>query len=362
MMIHLTAERVDVDPFWAERRGVRPRSVFVRGDAPIVVQHGEPRHQACTVAPHSAGTKPLFTKVVHPGARMVIDERQTLSASIPFPDLSTPNEDVHALAELMAGRRVAVLTGAGISTESGIPDYRGAGTRRRAKHPIQYRTFLDSEAGRKRYWARAVIGWPRLTAARPNAAHLALVTMEAQGRTTGLITQNVDRLHRRAGSRDVIELHGALHDVVCLNCGAIEPREGVQARLLARNPGLDHAPARLNPDGDAELPDEAITGFELVDCQKCRGILKPHVVFFGESVPRPRVQAALSRVDRADVLLVAGSSLEVFSGFRFVKRARETNKPVALVNIGPTRADPLAQLRVTGRLGDVLPRLVPLLA
>lgn len=287
---------------------------------------------------------------------------ETLSASVPLPDISTPPEAIHRLAELLAGRRVAVLTGAGLSTESGIPDYRGAGTRRRAKKPIQYRTFVDSEAGRKRYWARAMIGWPRLTSAQPNAAHLALVTMETQGRTAGLITQNVDRLHHRAGSRDVIELHGALHDVVCLSCRAMEPREGVQARLLERNPDFDHASVRINPDGDAELPDEAIAGFKPVDCEKCGGILKPDVVFFGERVPRPRVQAAMHLVDRADVLLVAGSSLEVFSGFRFVKRACETNKPVALVNIGPSRADPLADVRITGRVGDVLPRLVPLVA
>lgn len=251
--------------------------------------------------------------------------------------------------------KTAVLTGAGCSTESGIPDYRGPGTRRRARNPVQYRQFVESAAWRQRYWARAVLGWERFIAARPNAAHHALAQLEAAGKLTGLITQNVDRLHQAAGSRGVVELHGALHEVVCLDCRWIGTRAEVHGELLARNPGWTEREAELAPDGDAELED--VSGFRVVDCPVCGGPIKPHVVFFGESVPLERVDRAWSMVNDADLLLVVGSSLTVFSGYRFVKGAARRGIPVAILNLGPTRGDPQASLRVDAVAGEVLPVL-----
>ena len=262
---------------------------------------------------------------------------------------------IPALAELLRGRRVAVLTGAGCSTESGIPDYRGPETRRRARNPIQYRAFRDDPTTRQRYWARSLVGWPRIRDARPNPAHLALASLERAGLLTGLITQNVDRLHHRAGQRGVEELHGALAEVVCLGCGAIEDREALQRRLHALNPDASHSATELAPDGDAEL--EPTRPFVVPGCTRCGGVLKPHVVFFGEGVPRDRVDRAFAAVDAADALLVVGSSLAVFSGFRFVRHAARTGRPVAMVNLGPTRADDLTRVRVDAHAATVLPEL-----
>ncbi|MCG8420602.1 MAG: NAD-dependent protein deacetylase [Proteobacteria bacterium] len=262
------------------------------------------------------------------------------------------------LTDALRHRRVVALTGAGCSTESGIPDYRGPGTRRRARNPVQYREFVSDAMARKRYWARSVVGWPRLSQALPNAAHRALAVMEQSGIVRGLITQNVDRLHHAAGSNHIVELHGALAEVRCLTCGAIEPRDSVQKRLLALNPGWHEQRAELAPDGDAELPTESIERFRVAACQACAGILKPDVVFFGESVPREVVVDAWRLFDEGDALLVIGSSLAVFSGYRFVRRAAERNMFLAIVNIGPTRGDSLAHLRVSGRAGEVLSRLV----
>jgi NAD-dependent SIR2 family protein deacetylase len=266
-------------------------------------------------------------------------------------------DDLEALVGLLRGRRVAVLTGAGCSTESGIPDYRGPGTRARARNPIQHRAFVGDAAMRARYWARSAIGWPRFSKARPNAAHLALAELEARGAIAGLVTQNVDRLHHEAGSHSVVELHGALADVRCLDCGAREGRADLQARLLAANPGFVDRSFEIAPDGDAELPAEAVAGFVVPGCLACGGVLKPDVVFFGDNVPRPRVDASYAMVDEAEVLLVVGSSLTVFSGYRFVLRARERGIPVAIVNLGETRGDPHATIRVDARAGDVLPVL-----
>lgn len=271
------------------------------------------------------------------------------------------NGDIEAalerLVELLGGRRLSVLTGAGISTESGIPDYRGPGTLGRARNPIQYQAFLSDPDARRRYWARSVLGWPRMVAARPNPAHLALVELESAGLVHGIITQNVDRLHHAAGSRGVVELHGALSEVVCLACGALEARSALQERLLSRNPGWLEAPVEYAPDGDAELPLERVRGFEVVGCLRCGGVLKPHVVFFGEAVPKDRVARGCSLLDDAEALLVIGSSLAVYSGFRFVRYARERGLCVVSINLGPTRADPLAALRVEARAGEILPRL-----
>ena len=264
------------------------------------------------------------------------------------------------LARLLTGRRVAVLTGAGCSTESGIPDYRGPETLRRARNPIRFQQFVGDPAWRQRYWARSYTGWPRIRDARPNPAHRALAALGDLGALTGLITQNVDRLHHKAGAVDPIELHGALAEVLCLACGARSCRDALQDRLTAANPGWQAAPAaETAPDGDAEL--EATAGFSPVDCEACGGPLKPHVVFFGENVPRDRVEAAFARVDAADALLVVGSSLTVFSGWRFVRHAHRRGTPVALVNLGPSRGDPQAALRVEERAGVVLPELARLL-
>lgn len=261
------------------------------------------------------------------------------------------------LARLLAGRRVAALTGAGCSTESGIPDYRGPETARRARNPVQYRAFLDSAAARRRYWARSFLGWPRMAAARPNPAHLALAALERAGALAGVITQNVDRLHHAAGSARVIELHGALSEVRCLGCGAIEHRDSVQARLAVLNPGFAAWRVEHAPDGDAELDGEIVERFAVAACLACGGVLKPGVVFFGESVPAPVVEAARALLDESEALLVVGSSLAVFSGYRFVRRASERGLPVAIVNLGPTRGDAHAQVRVDARCGQVLPAL-----
>ncbi len=255
----------------------------------------------------------------------------------------------------LRGRRLVALTGAGCSTDSGIPDYRGPGTRDRARNPVQYRAFLDDAGARQRYWARSMLGWPRFSAAAPNDGHRAFVDLERAGALRGLITQNVDRLHHAAGSARVVELHGALAEVVCLGCGAIEAREALQDRLTRLNPRWD-ADVELAPDGDAELAQ--VDGFRVAPCLACGGVLKPRVVFFGENVPRPTVDAAFALLDEGDALLVAGSSLTVYSGFRFVRRAVERGVPVVIVNLGPTRGDPLATVCVDAPLGATLPALV----
>jgi NAD-dependent SIR2 family protein deacetylase len=260
------------------------------------------------------------------------------------------------LAALLAGRALAVLTGAGCSTESGIPDYRGAGRPTRGT-PISHDAFVKSAAVRRRYWARATLGWPRFVGARPNPAHEALAALERGGLVEGLITQNVDGLHQAAGSRRVIELHGSLADVRCLACGAPEPRGEVQRRLVDANPGwLDRA-AALAPDGDAELQAADVEAFAVVACRACGGALMPRVVFFGGSVPAPTVEEAFAVVDRAEALLVVGSSLAVYSGFRFVRRAAERGLPIAIVNLGSTRGDDLGVVRVSERAGVYLPAL-----
>ena len=275
--------------------------------------------------------------------------------------------DLEPLTDLLRGRRVTALVGAGCSTESGIPDYRGPESAQRKRAPIQYREFVESEAGRRRYWARSTVGWQRISAAQPNAAHAALARLEAEGVVTGIITQNVDGLHAAAGSRNVVELHGSLAWVVCLTCGARTPRGDFQQRLLESNHNWsDRVAAEAlepAPDGDAELPASAFEHFRVPSCDACgTGIIKPDVVFFGENVPRARVDEAWRVFEAGDVLLVAGSSLTVYSGRRFVYRAIETSMPVAIVNIGPTRSDDVASVKLEGRLGTVLPALAARLA
>jgi NAD-dependent SIR2 family protein deacetylase len=273
------------------------------------------------------------------------------------PPVMRDQSRVEELIGLVRGKRVAVLTGAGVSTESGIPDYRGPETRRRARQPIRFQEYAASPEGRARYWARSMLGWPRFSAARPNPGHHALAELERAGHLAGLITQNVDRLHHAAGRRNVIELHGALTQVRCLRCDEREPRAELQRRLEQLNPHLAEAQAELAPDGDAELAPSWLSHFRIANCLACDGLLKPDVVFFGESVPQPTVAEAFAIVEAAEVLLVIGSSLAVYSGYRFVKRAQAQGLAVALINLGETRADAIAQLRIAAKSGEILPAL-----
>ena len=283
--------------------------------------------------------------------RAAPQRRPSRSRTVPASD------SLDALADLLRGRRLAVLAGAGISTESGIPDYRGPRTRAVERRPVQYDDFVRDPEARRRYWARASRGWDRVAQARPNAGHRALARLEHAGHVVGLVTQNVDGLHQRAGSRGLVELHGALDTVVCLACGAQTDRRAVQDQIEARNPGwLGQAlPDRqLAPDGDAEV---AVAGFDPPACVACDGPLKPDVVFFGESVPAPRVARARHWVDAADALLVVGSSLAVYSGYRFVRQADAAGTPVAIVTLGETRGHRHAAVAVDAPLGRALPAL-----
>jgi NAD-dependent SIR2 family protein deacetylase len=266
------------------------------------------------------------------------------------------------LATFLANsRRLVVLTGAGCSTESGIPDYRSPGGAWTRHKPIYFSAFVRSEEVRRFYWARSYRGWPRFESARPNDAHRALAELEVRGGVHQLITQNVDDLHQEAGSRAVVQLHGRNRVVVCLDCGGEIPRADMQERLAELNaewlrsaPLLNGEEADFAPDGDAALARELVGGFRVPECHRCGGVLKPAVVFFGESVPPDKVTYAMRRVDEADALLVVGSSLTVWSGFRFAKRAAERGIPIAIVNIGPTRADELATLKIEEKCGLVL--------
>lgn len=260
-----------------------------------------------------------------------------------------------------ASRRLVVLSGAGCSTESGIPDYRdGEGAWKRTP-PMQYQEFIGSHAARQRYWARALLGWQQFRHVAPNPAHQVLAQFEHAGRLQHLITQNVDGLHRRAGSRNVVELHGRIDTAVCLQCQHAQSREGVQAQLAERNRHWTQLEAVMAPDGDALLDNVDFATFQLIDCDGCGGMLKPDVVFFGESVPGEVVANAFAAVDAADTLLVVGSSLMVFSGYRFARRARERGIPLAIINQGRTRADGEATVKVAGRCAAVLVALATLL-
>jgi NAD-dependent SIR2 family protein deacetylase len=257
---------------------------------------------------------------------------------------------------VLASRPIVALTGAGLSTDSGIPDYRGPGSPRRT--PMTYQEFLSGEAAQRRYWARSHVGWARMGHAAPNAGHRALSALERCGALHGLITQNVDGLHAAAGSRAVIDLHGRIADVVCVGCRRRSSRAELQERLTVLNPGFVEAAGtavEAAPDGDAELA--AVDGFRPARCTGCGGVLKPDVVFFGENVPRDRVASAYAMVDAAAALLVAGSSLTVMSGLRFVRYAHKAGVPVVIVNRGATRGDPLATVRVDAGCSETLSAL-----
>lgn len=252
--------------------------------------------------------------------------------------------------DVLADRRWLVLTGAGVSTDSGIPDYRGPGAVARA--PMTGQQFRSGVPARQRYWARAYLGWSTIGTVAPNATHVALAAAQADGRCTGLITQNVDGLHTAAGHEDVIDLHGRLDRVICLDCGRTCGRASVQDRLADLNPGFGAEDLAILPDGDVAL--EATADFVLADCTACGGPLKPDVVFFGENVPPPRVQDCYRLVDEAEALVVLGSSLHVFSGRRFVKHAHQRGIPIVIVNRGETRGDDWADLKVDAGCAETL--------
>jgi NAD-dependent SIR2 family protein deacetylase len=257
--------------------------------------------------------------------------------------------------------RTLVLTGAGLSTASGIPDYRDRDGTRRGKPPIHGPDFRKSEAVQRRYWARSMIGWPVLAQARPNHGHRAIAGLERIGRIGSVLTQNVDGLHGQAGSHGVLELHGNIHTVVCLDCSALFPRAFVQGQLEDFNPHMAGANATPLPDGDASVEPTGLARFRLPFCTCCGGTLMPNVVFFGDNVPQARTAIALEQMERADALLVVGSSLMVYSGFRFCRMAQAAGKPMAAINLGRTRADELLDIKIEESAERVLPLALELL-
>ncbi|MFD5291673.1 NAD-dependent protein deacetylase [Streptomyces rochei] len=279
--------------------------------------------------------------------------RPTLSWT-PAGDLPPGTTDLRPVADALKAGGVLVLSGAGISTESGIPDYRGEGGSLSRHTPMTYQDFTADARARRRYWARSHLGWRTFGRARPNAGHRAVAAFGRRGLLSGVITQNVDGLHQAAGSDGVVELHGSLDRVVCLSCGAFSPRRELARRLEEANPDFAPVAAGINPDGDADLTDEQVGDFRVVPCAVCGGVLKPDVVFFGENVPPPRVEQCRALVREAASLLVLGSSLTVMSGLRFVRQAAEAGKPVLIVNRDPTRGDRHALTRVAVPLGTAL--------
>jgi NAD-dependent SIR2 family protein deacetylase len=277
-------------------------------------------------------------------------------SKIENPDISeAANYSLEVARERIAGKKLFVLTGAGLSTDSGIPDYRGQG--RVAKHPMTYDTFMGSFEAQQRYWARSFVGWSRIASALPNPGHLALSKAEAQGKLHALVTQNVDGLHQQAGSQNVIDLHGRLDQVVCMGCRNSISRLDMDNLLQELNPSLvKDEQVEFTPDGDADV--EGTENFIVPSCAKCQGVYKPDVVFFGESVPVQRVEQALAKLDESDVLLVAGTSLTVNSGYRFAKQAVKSQKSIVIVNIGPTRADALANVKIEAGTSLALERLL----
>ncbi len=271
--------------------------------------------------------------------------------------MSIGDVELEGLAGLVRGGTVVVLSGAGISTESGIPDYRGPEGKQRVT-PMMYQEFVGAVANRQRYWARSFVGWRRFAAAAPNAGHYAVAKLQLAGLVDAIITQNVDGLHQRAGAHDVLELHGALDRVICLNCGDRSSRVELEERMRAANPDFVAAPHEIRPDGDVVIDDEEVRRFQLVRCLVCGSdLLKPDVIFFGESVPKELVTRCFTEVERSSALLVLGSSLQVMSGYRFVLRASELGIPVAIVTRGITRGDDQATIRIDAPLGETLVRL-----
>ncbi|WP_427901633.1 NAD-dependent protein deacetylase [Marinobacter caseinilyticus] len=280
--------------------------------------------------------------------------------SVPMPMMDQP---VESQSPEQAGERLAdfirqnprllVLTGAGVSTDSGIPDYRDGDGAWKRKQPVQHQDFMNQRATRQRYWGRSLIGWPVIRNARPNPAHFHVAELEDRACTQLVVTQNVDRLHQRAGSQAVVDLHGRADEVVCMACNYRCHRDEVHERCHQMNPGFRRYRAETAPDGDADLEVD-FSGFEVADCPRCHGILKPDVVFFGDNVPKQRVTSALESLRVSDGLLVVGSSLMVYSGFRFCRHAHEWGKPIATLNLGRTRADELVSVKLNARIAETL--------
>lgn len=278
---------------------------------------------------------------------MNIDSEPQLSASVHYA--------IDAVRQQLAGKSILALTGAGISTDSGIPDYRGQG--RVARHPMTFDTFMGSQEARIRYWARSFVGWSRINEAHPNDGHFALAEAENLGQVSQIITQNVDGLHQRAGARRVIDLHGRLDRVRCMQCEQRISRVAMDELLQKANPGIERDDSiEFTPDGDAEI--EAAADFVVPACPKCGGTLKPDVVFFGESVPSDVYESAMRSLEAAEALLVAGTSLAVNSGLRFARAAHKAKKPIVIVNLGPTKADELAIAKIEASTSIALARIL----
>lgn len=268
--------------------------------------------------------------------------------------LHAPEQAGELLAEFIHRYpKLMILTGAGVSTGSGIPDYRDGEGAWKRKQPVQHRDFMENFGTRQRYWGRSLIGWPVMRNATPNSSHYHIADLELRNHSSLVVTQNVDRLHQKAGTQGVSDLHGRADEVLCMSCGYRCPRDDVHARCAELNPGFGQYKAGTAPDGDADL-DVDFSGFQLADCPKCSGILKPDVVFFGDYVPKERVNSALDALKASDGLLVIGSSLMVFSGFRFCRYAKEQGKPIATLNLGRTRAEDLADLKLNASIGEAL--------
>jgi NAD-dependent SIR2 family protein deacetylase len=298
--------------------------------------------------------------VMHHGRvnRVVQEGSGGVSDVMPGASNVKTDEAFAMLVDLLVDGDVVVLSGAGLSTESGIPDYRGESGRKRRAEPMTYQTFVGSAAARRRYWARSHVGWRHIGRAAPNDGHRAVAELQSRGLITGIITQNVDGLHQAAGARQVIELHGGLDRVRCLSCGERTSRQLLDQRLRVANPGWDAEAGAINPDGDVVLTDDQVEDFQIVDCLGCGGVLKPDVIFFGENVPSPRVWTCYALTERANMLLVLGSSLTVMSGYRFVRHAAERDIPVVIINRGATRGDGHALLAFDAPLGAALTAIV----
>ena len=277
----------------------------------------------------------------------MVDRADSLSAAAAY--------SIDVARDLLSGKTIVALTGAGLSTDSGIPDYRGEG--RVAKHPMTYDVFMGSHEARIRYWARSYVGWSRIADAKPNLGHKSLSSAQAAGRLGSIITQNVDGLHQSAGAVDVIDLHGRLDRVICTACKKLMNRADMDKLLRLLNPSVSKSDSiEFSPDGDAEV--EAPDDFVIPDCPSCKSILKPDVVFFGEAVPVARAESAMAAVEAADALLVAGTSLTVNSGMRFARAAAKAGKPIVIVNLGPTKADELSVAKIEANTSIALERLL----
>ncbi|KAK3908958.1 NAD-dependent protein deacylase Sirt4 [Frankliniella fusca] len=288
--------------------------------------------------------------------------RRHSSTSFVPKHLPVREEDIDKLDRLISvSRNILILTGAGISTESGIPDYRSEGVglyARSTNRPVQYRDFLKSEAVRRRYWARNYVGWPRFSSFSPNETHLSVRKLVNDiGIARCVVTQNVDSLHTKAKTRNVIELHGSAYRVVCINCDFKIERHAFQDLLANLNPDMQIIDQMIRPDGDVEMNQDQVEGFNIPSCPSCAGLLKPDIVFFGDNVPKNRVEQVRNEVQLCDTLLVLGSSLTVFSAYRIILQASELHKPIAIVNIGETRGDKHALIKISAKCGDVLPHL-----